>query len=64
MFEISKFDKEYSTQWLAEKIWLSDHGIDYVFVKNIDGIDTFKYTKTFELFVCLAEFYSNVYTKK
>lgn len=58
-----KFDKEYSTQWLAEKNWLSEHGIRYSFVKNINGIDTYKYTKTLELFKCLVEFYENVYCK-
>ena len=56
-----RFDKEYSTQWVAEKNWLSDHGIRYSFVKNINGIDTYKYTKTLELFRCLADFYENVY---
>lgn len=58
-----KFDKEYSTQWIVEKEWLSKHGIRYTFVKNNNGITTYKYTKTFQLFKCLAEFYENVYSK-
>lgn len=31
----SKFDKEYSTQWLEEKNWLSDHGIRYTFLRKL-----------------------------
>lgn len=59
----AKYDKEYSTQWIAEKEWLSKHGIKYVFVKSNNGITTYKYTKTLELFKSLVEFYENVYTK-
>lgn len=58
-----KFDKEYSTQWIAEKEWLSECGIRYSFVKNINGIDTYKYTKTLELFKALAAFYEKIYYK-
>lgn len=58
-----KFDKEYSTQWVAEKEYLEAHGIKYDFVKTIDGISTFKYRKNFELFKTLSMFYENVYSK-
>ena len=34
----SKFDKEYSTQWLQEVNYLSDHGVKYSFVKTVNGI--------------------------
>lgn len=64
MIEIeTKFDKEYSTQWIEEKDWLSNHGIKHSFVKKINGIDTFKYTKTLELFRYLADFYEEIYYK-
>lgn len=59
----AKFDKEYSTQWIAEKNWLSEHGIKYSFVKQVNGIDTYKYKKTLKLFQCLTDFYSSIYYK-
>lgn len=59
----SKFDKEYSTQWLQEVEYLSARGVRYSFVKKINGINTYKYTKTIELFRALAEFYEEVYYK-
>ena len=31
------FDKEYSTSYMQEKQWLSNHGIPYEFVKVING---------------------------
>lgn len=55
---MKKFDKEYSTQFVNEMKWLKDHGIYYSFVKYIDGITTYKYTKTKELFDALRQFYS------
>lgn len=58
----SKFDKEYATQWIEEKDWLSSHGIRYTFVKKIGGIDTYKYTKNLKLFQTLCLFYENVYS--
>jgi hypothetical protein len=49
---------EYSTQYLDERNYLTDHGIRYSFVStNEDGIRTFKYKKTSKLFQLLAEFY-------
>lgn len=53
-----KFDKEYSTQFVDEMKWLKQHNIFYTFVKYIDGITTYKYTKTPELFKALALFYA------
>ncbi len=54
-----KFDKEYATSYVKEKQFLDSCGIRYAFVKNLNGITTFKYTKTFELFNALSEFYRN-----
>lgn len=52
-----KFDKEYATQFVPEMKYLLERGVKYAFVKDVDGITTYKYTKTPKLFVCLAEFY-------
>jgi len=38
----AKFDKEYSTQWLDEVNFLREHGVRYIFVKEINGIATYK----------------------
>jgi hypothetical protein len=54
----SKFDKEYSTQWNEERDFLFKQGIKYVFVKEVNGISTYKYTKTPELFKALEIFYT------
>jgi hypothetical protein len=51
------FDKEYSTQFPKEMNYLKSVGIRYNFVKEIDGITTYKYTKTPELFKALWIFY-------
>jgi len=53
-----KFDKEYSTQWNLERDYLEKLGIRYTFVKEINGISTYKYTKTSELFNALGIFYA------
>lgn len=53
-----KFDKEYATQWLKEVDYLRSIGIEPSFDKNVDGVKTFKYTKTKELFEALAKFHS------
>lgn len=53
-----KFDFEYSTQYSNEMKWLLNNNIRYSFVKEIDGITTYKYKKTKDLFEKLAEFYS------
>lgn len=53
----SMFDKEYSTQWKTEVEYLKSIGIKYNFVKKVNGINTYKYTKTSELFKALVSFY-------
>jgi hypothetical protein len=53
----TKFDKEYSTQWNEEKDYLEKQDIKYAFVKEINGISTYKYTKNSELFKALGSFY-------
>lgn len=53
-----KFDYEYSTQYPKEMKYLEDVGIKYSFVKDINNITTYKYTKTPELFHALEIFYA------
>ena len=53
----TKFDKEYQTQFNSERDYLREHGINYVFVKEINGISTYKYVKNSELFKTLSSFY-------
>ena len=55
---MKKFDKEYSTQYTPEMKYLQSIGILYTYVKNINGINTYKYTKTPELFKALEFFYT------
>ena len=55
-----KFDKEYSTQWSLEHLYLKENGINYTFVKTINGVTTWKYTKNFELFDVLSRFYKKI----
>ena len=52
-----KFDKEYATQYPKEMKYLESLGIRYTFVKEIDGITTYKYSKTSKLFKALESFY-------
>jgi len=52
-----KFDKEYSTQYPKEMKYLEGLGIKYSFVKEINGITTYKYAKTSKLFKALEFFY-------
>lgn len=54
---MKKWDKEYSTQYTPEKEYLLSIGIKPSFVKVIDGITTYKYTKNGELFKALSYFY-------
>ena len=54
---MKKFDKEYNTQYVPEMKYLQKNGINYSFVKEIDGVTTYKYTKTPELFSALVSFY-------
>ena len=54
---MKKFDKEYSTQYTPEMKFLLEQGIKYTFVKDIDGVTTYKYEKTPKLFKALEIFY-------
>lgn len=54
---MKKFDKEYSTQYTPEKEYLLKKGIKPSFIKIVDGVTTYKYTKTSELFLVLVSFY-------
>ena len=56
---LTKFDKEYATQYLQEAAFLKNKGIKYTFVKTVNGLTTYKYKKTKELFDALSEFYSD-----
>ena len=51
------FDKEYSTTYMREKLFLDSCGIRYEFVKKVDGITYYKYKKTSHLYRCLSVFY-------
>lgn len=51
------WDKEYSTQYTPEMKYLQSKGINYSFVKEVNGVTTYKYTKTSELFKVLMDFY-------
>lgn len=55
---MKKFDMEYFTQYTPEKEYLVQNGIKPSFVKVINGVTTYKYTKTSELFKLLAIFYA------
>lgn len=55
---MKKFDSEYSTQYVKEMQYLLQNNIKYTFVKEIDGITTYKYKKTPELFRILEIFYA------
>lgn len=52
------FDKEYPSQFPKEMKYLESVGIKYNFVKEINGITTYKYTKSQKLFLALASFYA------
>lgn len=54
---MKRFDKEYSTQYSPEKDYLLKNGIKPSFVKIVDGVTTYKYTKTQKLFELLSVFY-------
>lgn len=56
---MKKYDKEYSTQYSPERDYLLEKGIKPSFVKVIDGVTTYKYTKTSKLFDLLSFFYKD-----
>lgn len=51
-------DREYATSYMSEVKWLSENGISYNFVKVIDGITIYKYTKNYRLYKELSNFYA------
>ena len=56
------YDKEYSTQWRREVEFLEAKGIAYTYAKRHYKypVTKYKYAKTPELFLALAEFYNQV----
>ena len=56
--KMKKFDKEYSTQYVPEMKYLQTKGILYSFVKVVDNVTTYKYTKSPALFRELEIFYA------
>jgi len=59
---IIKVDREYNCVWYEEFDYLIKHGLRYTFVKTINNVTTWKFKKTEQLFLSLADFYSNVYS--
>ena len=55
----SAFDVEYRTEWREEVDFLASRGIYYTIRKREGeyGIPVYKYTKTADLFLTLADFY-------
>lgn len=51
------FDMEYSTQVRFEMEYLKSCGIKYTFVKRLNGIPTYKYEKSEQLFDALRLYY-------
>lgn len=60
------FDSEYMTEYRREVKFLASKGIRYTFVKKTSdyGIRQYKYTKTPELFIVLAEFWAQIRNEK
>lgn len=56
---MKKYDKEYSTQYLPEVEYLKVNNVRYTFVKVLNGVPTYKYTKTPQLFQLLELFYAS-----
>lgn len=54
------WDKEYATSFYDEVIYLRKRGIRYTWVdKNENGISVWKYKKTRELWLALADMYKD-----
>ena len=55
-----EFEREYMTQWRKEVEFLKSKGIEYTFAKRVGEyrIVSYKYKKTVQLFLALAEFYN------
>lgn len=54
---MKKYDKEYSAQYTPEKEFLLSKGIKPSFVKVINEVTTYKYSKSPALFLALVSFY-------
>lgn len=55
-----KWDKEYATSFYDEVMYLRINGIRYTWVeKNESGISVWKYKKTRELWLALADMYKD-----
>lgn len=58
--ENKKFDKEYATSFYDEVLYLRKHGIRYEWVyTNEYGISVWKYKKTCNLWLTLAQMYND-----
>lgn len=57
------FDREYATTYKSEVNWLTEHGIKYAFVKEVNTLTTYKYKKNSELYFALGEFYKTLENK-
>ena len=56
-----KWDKQYNTSFIDEVVFLKSKKIRYEWVQtNENGIAVWKYKKTKELWLALAEMYSDV----
>ena len=56
-----KWDKQYNTSFIDEVVFLKSKKIRYEWVyTNENGISVWKYKKTKELWLALAEMYSDV----
>lgn len=53
------FDKEYSTTFLREVEYLKTKRLEPTFVKKIEDTIIYKYEKTKELFLALANYYES-----
>ena len=58
--ENKKYDKEYSTSFYDEVLYLRKHGIRYEWVyTNEHGVSVWKYKKTHKLWKTLADMYKD-----
>lgn len=61
IMENIKWDKQYNTSFIDEVVFLKSKKIRYEWVyTNENGISVWKYKKTRELWLALAEMYSDV----
>ena len=58
------FDREYATSYKSEIKWLTEHGIRYEFVKEVNTISIYKYKKNSALYFALGKFYKTLENRK